>query len=284
MKNIKQVLGFNRQSGTLFSVFFLTCLLIVYIWWPLVQDYFSVYDPAIPWYYYIDWLLIGIFAFMSVTIMAKADLRTDAMIIFVGMCGGLVIESWGTQTNIWHYYTSERPPLWIIPAWPIASLSIDRITRALDHMYRKAAAGLLSEKTERILIGSLYWVCFGFFYLMMIVYTLPTLGKSYTQAALIICSVLILVPRDKKMELIVFIAGTGLGYFLERWGTTRECWTYYTVETPPIFAVMAHGMAAAAFWRTGLLLNLVLNKLKPVSDKLSGRAGMEPRQEVDGKD
>ena len=46
-----------------------------------------------------------------------------------------------------------------------------------------------------------------------------------------------------------FIAGAGLGYFLERWGTTRECWTYYTLQTPPLFAVLAHGLAAAAFWR-----------------------------------
>jgi len=30
---------------------------------------------------------------------------------------------------------------------------------------------------------------------------------------------------------------------------TRECWTYYTLETPPLFAVLSHGMAAVAFWR-----------------------------------
>jgi len=48
-----------------------------------------------------------------------------------------------------------------------------------------------------------------------------------------------------------------LGYFLERWGTTRECWTYYTHATPPLFAVLAHGMAAVAFWRTGLLFRTV---------------------------
>jgi hypothetical protein len=52
---------------------------------------------------------------------------------------------------------------------------------------------------------------------------------------------------------LVFIAGTALGYFLELWGTTRECWTYYTGQTPPLFAVLAHGMAAVAFWRAGLL-------------------------------
>ena len=58
-----------------------------------------------------------------------------------------------------------------------------------------------------------------------------------------------------------FVAGTALGYFLERWGTTRECWTYYTRELPPVFAVLAHGMAAVAFWRTGLLVQRVQSSL-----------------------
>jgi hypothetical protein len=60
--------------------------------------------------------------------------------------------------------------------------------------------------------------------------------------------------------LLVFWAGAGLGYFLELWGTTRACWTYYTYQTPPLFAVMAHGMAAVAFWRAGLLMKKVWGK------------------------
>ena len=284
LRNIRQALGFNRHSGTIFSVFFLTCLLIIYIWQPLVKDYFSAYDPAIPWYYYIDWLLIGIFAFMSLTIMARADLRTDALIIFVGMCGGLVIESWGTQTNIWHYYTAERPPLWIIPAWPIASLSIDRITRAMDHVVSKLTPKQFGNRGRNILLNIIYWACFGIFYLMMLQFTFPTLEKSYTQAALFICAVLIIFPRDRQMALLVFISGTGLGYFLERWGTTRECWTYYTGETPPLFAVMAHGMAAVSFWRTGLILKQVFQSLQTAGEKLFGKTVIEHQKELDSNE
>ena len=33
-------------------------------------------------------------------------------------------------------------------------------------------------------------------------------------------------------------------------------WTYYTFEKPPLFAVLAHGMAALAFWRVYLLYQM----------------------------
>ena len=196
----------------------------------------------------MDWLLIGIFLFMSLTIVARADLRTDGLIVLVGTVGGLVIEAWGTQTNLWHYYTAERPPLWIIPAWPIATLSIDRITRTLSYF--------LPKENQRI-YKFLYWMTFIIFFVLMLIFVSPTFNKSYTVLALLLCALIILTPTDHRQTLLIFIAGAGLGYFLELWGTTRQCWTYYTFQTPPLFAVLAHGLAAVAFWRTGLVLKLL---------------------------
>jgi hypothetical protein len=183
---------------------------------------------------------------MSLLIMARPDLKADARIVLVGLAGGLVIESWGTQTELWTYYTLERPPLWIIPAWPVASLAIDRLYRLLGHL-------VPAQRTPGALVG-LYWLTFGSFYPLMLAFVWPTLDKSLTIAALLLCALLILSPTDHRVAVLTFVAGTGLGYFLERWGTTRECWTYYTRELPPVFAVLAHGMAAVAFWRTGLLV------------------------------
>ena len=91
----------------------------------------------------------------------------------------------------------------------------------------------------------------------MLVFVAPTFDKSYTWLSLALCILLILTPTDHRFALLTFIAGSGLGYFLELWGTTRECWTYYTHQTPPLFAVLAHGMAAVAFWRTSLLFRRV---------------------------
>ena len=243
----------TRDSSILLGGFFVTILLIIYIWWPLAVEYFAYVDWSGEWWRYIDWLLIGIFAFMSITIIARADLKTDLFIIFVGTFGGLAIESWGTQTNLWHYYTAERPPLWIIPAWPIASLSIDRITRALLFLTTKVT----KEHKGDPFFKAFYWLTFIPFVLLMMSFIAPTYDKSFTWLALILCILLILTPTDHRFALLTFIAGAGLGYYLELWGTTRQCWTYYTYQTPPLFAVLGHGMAAVAFWRAGLVLKSV---------------------------
>jgi hypothetical protein len=260
----------TRDSSILLSVFFITIILIVYIWWPLAQEYLKYVDWHGAWWRYMDWLLLGIFGFMSITIISRANIKTDLLIIFVGICGGLAIESWGTQTNLWHYYTAERPPLWIIPAWPIASLSIDRITRLLNWIIERKATTLDSSRSIPVgLLSTLYWTIFGSFLTLMVIFITPTFDKSYTWFSLILCILLIVTPTNYRYALLTFMAGSALGYFLERWGTTRECWTYYTNQTPPLFAVLAHGMAAVAFWRAGLLLKII-----------GGRISLSKRQQV----
>jgi len=264
----------TRDSSILLGGFFVTILLIIYIWWPLAEEYFKYVDWNGQWWRYIDWLLLEIFGFISITIIARANLKTDLFIVFVGICGGLAIESWGTQTNLWHYYTAERPPLWIIPAWPIASLSIDRIVRALIFLTTKgteytknlrentfvttpAVASGTSVMSFVFNLKTLYWITFLTFLSLMLVFIAPTFDKSYTWFALMLCVLLIVTPTDHRFALLTFVAGSGLGYYLELWGTTRECWTYYTNQTPPLFAVLAHGMAAVAFWRAGLTLKIL---------------------------
>ncbi|MEW6403346.1 MAG: hypothetical protein AB1649_16240 [Chloroflexota bacterium] len=263
----------TRDSSILLSGFFVTIFLIVYIWWPLAEEVLSYIDWNGPWWLYMDWLLLGVFFFMSITIVARADLRADLLIVFVGICGGLAIESWGTQTNLWFYYTAERPPLWIIPAWPIASLSIDRITRFLDYGLRRLLSSDRSRETSDSVFRVLYWLTFASFLTLMLVFVFPTFDKSYTWLSLILCILLIFTPTDHRIAFLTFLAGSGLGYYLELWGTTRECWTYYTYQTPPLFAVLAHGMAAVAFWRAGLVLKMFMEKLKrvnPISVKSMG--------------
>jgi hypothetical protein len=263
------LIGWTRSSSVLLGGFFLICGLITYLWWPLAKEVLTTINWHGPWWFFIDWLLLGVFSFMTLTIIAHANLKRDALIVVVGMVGGLVIESWGTQTNLWHYYTAERPPLWIIPAWPIASLSIDRITRTLLLFSTKFTAWFHNEEPgDNALVGFvykvLYWSVFLGFFVLMMFFVAPTYGKSFTVLSVLLVALLTLTPTDYTYAVLTFLAGSGLGYFLELWGTSRQCWTYYTFQTPPVFAVLAHGMAAVAFWRAGLVVKFVIQKFTPV--------------------
>jgi hypothetical protein len=230
----------TRWSYVLFSAFLATIGLIGYVWWPLLSEYLASFNPAVPWWLQFDWLLIGVFAGMSLLIMVGADARSDVPLAFVGLAGGWIIESWGTRTELWSYYTLEKPPLWILPAWPIAALSIDRLARLLES---RAPSGHPRgyRLVQRLIMGA--------FLALMVIFVWPTRDQPASVAALALCVFLIVSPTDARFDLLTFLAGAGLGYFLERWGTTRECWTYYTRQTPPLFAVLAHGMASVAFSR-----------------------------------
>jgi hypothetical protein len=259
-RGLTTALGWTRSSYIMLSIFLTTLVVIGVVWWPLVKAYLATYDPDYPVWMQIDWLLLGNFLLMSVLIMAGADLKTDLFILLVGLGGGLAIEGWGTQTELWVYYTVERPPLWIIPAWPIANLSVERLVRLLQRRIPKG----WSEKVFFIL----YWLIFPAFFAMMVAFVWPTMDKSLTVLALIACALMITSPTEHRKAVLMFVAGSGLGYFLELWGTTRSCWTYYTLQTPPLFAVLAHGFAAVAFWRSGLLVAMLgrklLSKILPV--------------------
>ncbi len=244
-KRIIHFLRWNRTSYALLSGFFALIGLILYVWWPLAEEYISLFDPGVAVWQQLDYLLVGNFLVMTLLIMGSADLRHDLPLAMVGLVGGLVIEAWGTQTGIWSYYTNERPPLWIIPAWPIATLSIDRLYRMLDHLAHKV--------TDRA-VNVTYWLLLGGFLGLMLWFVFPTLDKSLTIMAVLLCLFLYFTPTDKRAMLFIFLMGAALGYFLERWGTSRLCWTYYTGQTPPVFAVFAHGMASVAFWRANKAL------------------------------
>ncbi len=267
MRSLLRFLGWNRTSYLLMSSFVLLLAVIVYAWWPLVVEYWSTYNPAYPLWMQLDWLLLAIFALMSLLIMAGADLRYDLPIVAVGLAGGLVIEAWGTQTHLWNYFTLERPPLWIIPAWPIASLSIDRLQRLL-----RASA----SRVPAAAVNLVYGLVFGGFMLLMLVFVWPTLHFSLTRMALLLCVFLVLTPTQPREMLLAFIGGSALGYFLERWGTTRACWVYYTFETPPFFAVLAHGMAAVAFWRARIailfFLRAIFHRILKIQSKLGDKS------------
>jgi hypothetical protein len=190
-----------------------------------------------------DWLLIVIWLIMTGLLIRAPDMKRDLPLAVAAMVGGAVIEWWGTSTALWTYFTQERPPLWILPAWPIAALAIDRLCqmscRAVPVLARSGAA---------------YWVIIPSFIIVMTRFMWPAIQHpaSWVVVALMVMVMAVGVRRDRDMAL--FLVGSSAGIFLEYWGTSRHCWSYYTQQTPPLEAILAHGFASIAFARGAELL------------------------------
>lgn len=204
-----------------------------------------------------DVLLTGIWFWLALLVCWGVRARHDLLLVLTGLGGGAVIETWGTQTGLWHYFTEERPPLWILPAWPVAALAIDRQARWLDDLM----AGVGAKASARHSLW-VYWLLCGGFCLWMGWFMRPVWNHSATVAVLLIMVVVVASVRDARADVTLFLAGSLLGVFLEYWGTSRGCWTYYSGEVPPPVAIPAHGFAALAFSRVHRLL---LRKFRPLA-------------------
>ncbi len=221
-------IGYNRRSVVAGGLLGAVCLAVAVNWRHLVA-----------WDLGIDWLLTGIWAFMGALLLWRVRPVADLKLVFVAVCGGFLIEWWGTETLLWTYFTRERPPLWIIPAWPIAALTIDR----LNHLVTRFAPWIESK------LWPLYWIVVPVFIVVMADFFWPTVELTSSRVVLVLMVfVTVWKPRTGR-DLALFITGATLGILLEYWGTSRRCWVYYTREVPPYQAILAHGFASIAFAR-----------------------------------
>lgn len=239
-KSLTKIFQWSRSSYVMLSGFLLLLFLIGYVWWPLLVEYLDQFNPEISVWHQIDWLLIGNFLVMSILIMLNADLKRDLPFATVALVGGYIIEAWGTLSGLWTYYTYETPPLWIIPAWPIAALSVNRLYLLVRTW---------SKNVPESWFAALYWPVFGVFFLFLWYFAWIGIAHPLTWFALVFCGLIILTGKDKRAALLILLTGSGLGYFLERWGTTRLCWAYHTGGMPPLITVISHGIASVAIWR-----------------------------------
>lgn len=225
--------GYDRRSAAALGLLGLLYAAVATIW----NEYI---DLSLG----MDWLLAGIWAGMTALLTWGIDVRRDLTRAAVGFVGGLAIESWGTWSQLWWYWTDERPPLWILPAWPVSALAIDRIARLIAPLV----------PTHR----ALWWALLPPFVFAFTAFAWGSAAHPATQAAFVAMLVVLALPKEHAEDCRLFIGGALLGIFLEYWGTSHRCWTYYTHEVPPWQAVVAHGFASVAFARGAWLLDRAL--------------------------
>ncbi len=226
---------------------------VAFIW----RDLIDIHQPFDP-------LLAGLWVAMTLLLAWRVRPRRDLILAFSALCGGFLIEWWGTSTELWTYFTYERPPLWIIPAWPVAALATDRLTLLADRLVSR-----LTRPSTRTAAPSSPWpwrIACAFalvaFIAAMIRFMLPAISISSSRVVIAIMAGVALTTRAPRRDLLLFLAGTALGWLLEYWGTTRECWTYYTQQTPPLETAFAHGFASIAFGRAAAVLTFALDRLR----------------------
>jgi hypothetical protein len=210
----------------------LTCGVVILGWGRELYGFWG-HDP-----------LLGVI-WMTITLLMlwRVDNRHDVALTIAGFCGGFLIEWWGTTTELWHYFSAERPPPWIIPAWPIAALAGDRVATLLD---RRLTPGRR--------VGWAYWIAVPAFVVGMIAFLWPSIDVLSSQIVVALMLAVLVTSRDRHHDALLFAGGALLGVGLEYWGTSRGCWTYYTGQVPPGIAVVAHGFASVAFSRAAAVL------------------------------
>jgi hypothetical protein len=200
------------------------------------------------WRGYLDFgnadpLLLTCWLVMLVLMVSRVDAGRDTRVAIVALAGGAFIEAWGTRAGLWTYFTLEKPPLFILLAWPPATLATERLARLAE-----AASAVLVGRRE---IWRYAWIVIvGGFVAYLAWWARPGYGHPLTWLAGAAIATVLVTRGDHRVDVCRFVAGAALGYLLERWGTTRACWTYWSGGTPPLVAVLAHGFAAIAFLRT----------------------------------
>jgi hypothetical protein len=220
-------IGYDRRSAAVVAIL-CGCGLVAGLVW---RRYLEFSDP--------DPLLMACWLTMLVLMIAHVDVRHDTRVAAVALAGGGFIELWGTRTGLWEYFTLARPPLFILLAWPPATLAIERLARI---------AGALVPDEGRawravwIAVVGGFTAYFAWWSRHAYAHPLTWIAAAAIIAVLATC-------RDHRVDVCRFVAGAALGYPLERWGTSRGCWEYWSGGTPPLVAVLAHGFAAIAFLR-----------------------------------
>ena len=137
-------------------------------------------------------------------------------------------------------------------------LAIDRLAAVADVLLPRAADRL----ARPALAAFVAW---------MVWFARPSWGSPATWLAALGMVLVVATVKRPRQDVALFVSGAALGVFLEYWGTSRECWTYWTREVPPPVAAAAHGFASVAFQRVVDVAALAWDRLRPITPRRTAR-------------
>jgi len=165
-------------------------------------------------------LLGGILLAVLLVIPQRMHPVRDTASVILACAAGYFAEAWGARNGLWKYYTSERPPLWIVPAWPLGALLVDRLAARAQAL----AAGLLGARGH----AAGYWILSA---CALAVFCWFVAGKLLLASSLLVLAALsaaLAAAADYRRDFWIFTTASACVFFAELWGTTNHCWSYHT--------------------------------------------------------
>ena len=175
--------------------------------------------------------LAAIFAATLIAAVSSPRPARDALGALAAAVAGWSAEAWGTRLGLWSYYTGERPPLWIVPAWPLGALVIERAGRALRERFGPAPDSLYAGPRAACL-------------LCVLSFCAPRLGNVWAWAGPAAVAASLWLGASPAEEGWTLAAGLVCVFFADTWGTSMRCWSYYMGRAPRGWSVgVVFGMA-----------------------------------------
>lgn len=191
-------------------------------------------------------VFIGILILTLRVIPMKVDPKRDAVKFVIALIGGYVIELWGTRNGLWVYYTGEVPPLWIVPAWPLGTLIVERMAiRAKERYGTRLGNGAV--------IG--YWTLAVLSPLVVTWFAWGSMNDPLTVIIIAAFLISLFVKPNPKEDFWILIGGKFYVFFVAFWGATNNCWRYHVQDGS--FSSLLLGVTVELFCDSAIVLTFI---------------------------